>query len=639
MNPADPVAGQRPAKIHGHHLERWAIVYVRQSHPQQVQRHRESAQVQANLQQRASAWGWPVERIRVLDGDQGCSGTTTAGRDDFAWLLSEIALGHVGLVLGFQINRLAREDEACCRLIKVCAAFDTLLADQDGLYHPQDFNDRLILTIKGFMGGFELHQLQQRMQAGRLNRARRGEWLGQAPPGYVVGPAGKLQFDPDEQVQAVIRLVLEQFATRGSVSGVLRYLRQQHLQLPFRPVGGPQRGQLQWHEPHRETLRLLLRRATYAGVYTWGNRSTDPRRARPGQRGRARHEREPQDCLVYLRDNHPAYLTWEQYQSNRRRLQQHRRRGPLPGPARTTTAVLAGLVVCGQCGCRMQTRYTKSLRYQCQRHALDYAAPTCQGLAGEALEQLASEQILQVVTPASLELSRHAAQECERERAGLDQHWRLRLERACQETERAFRQYNAVEPENRLVARTLERRWEEALLAQRALAEEYDRFQQTQPTRLSAAERAEIERLAHDLPALWHAPQTTVTDKRHVAKLLLQRVVVWAPASSQVVRVQLHWTGGTVTEHQVRRPVHSWSQVADLAAILEQVRQGQAAGWPSQRIAEHLNATGHCTPRGTLFTATNVRQLQRRLAARAASARRRRRKPKDHLTSTPAPAG
>src|SRR2546423_1521838 len=203
MKPAEPPASPRPTKIQGHHLERWAIVYVRQPQPQQVQRPRESAQVQANLQQRAGTWGWPPERIRVLDGDQGCSGTTTVGRDDFAWLLSEITLGHVGLVLGFQINRLAREDETCCRLIKVCAAFDTLLADQDGLYHPHDFNDRLILTIKGFMGGFELHQLQQRMQAGRLNRARRGEWLGQPPPGYVIGPAGKLVFDPDEQAQHV----------------------------------------------------------------------------------------------------------------------------------------------------------------------------------------------------------------------------------------------------------------------------------------------------------------------------------------------------------------------------------------------------------------------------------------------------
>jgi DNA invertase Pin-like site-specific DNA recombinase len=629
------LAAERPVKIQRHHLERLAIVYVRQSHPQQVQRHRESAQVQANLQQRADAWGWPGERIRVLDGDQGHSGTTTAGRDDFAWLLSEITLGHVGLVLGFQINRLAREDEACCRLIKVCAAFDTLLADQDGLYHPHDFNDRLILTIKGFMGGFELHQLQQRMQAGRLNRCRRGEWLGQPPPGYIVGPAGKLQFDPDEQTQHVIRLILEQFASQGSISGMLRYVRQQQIQLPFRPVSGPQRGQLCWHQPHRETLRLLVRHPAYAGVYTWGRRAIDPRRGLPEKRGRGRLEREPEDCLVFLRDNHPAYISWEQYQSNRRRLQQHRQRGPVPGPARTTTAVLAGLVVCGQCGSRMQTRYTKTLRYLCQRHALDYAAAACQSFVGDPLEQLVAAQILHVVEPASLELSLRAAQHCERERTTLDRHWRLRVERAHQEADRAFRQYNAVEPENRLVARTLEQRWEETLLAQRALEEEYHRFQQTQPTRLSAAERAAIEALAHDLPALWKAPQTSLTDKRQVARLLLQRVVVWAPASSQELRVQLHWIGGTVTEHQIRRPIHAWRQVPDVAALLERVRQGRAAGWTSRRIAEELNATGQRTPRGNRFTAESVRQLQTRVDAQAVNARPHKKKRKRAATAVP----
>jgi DNA invertase Pin-like site-specific DNA recombinase len=630
MISADQPTADRPGKIHGHHLERWAMVYVRQSHPQQVQRHPESAQVQVNLQQRAHAWGWPTQRIRILDGDQGRSGTTTTGRDDFAWLLSEIALGHVGLVLGFQINRLAREDEACCRLIKVCAAFDTLLADQDGLYHPHDFNDRLILTIKGFMGGFELHQLQQRMQAGRLNRARRGEWLGQPPPGYVIGPDHKLQFDADEQVQQVIRLVLDQFAGLGSVSGVLRYLRQHRIQLPFRPIGGPQCGQLLWRQPQRETLRLLLRRPAYAGVYTWGRHAIDPHRGVPGQRGRGRVERAPKDCPVFLPGNHPAYLSWEQYQSNLRRLEQQRRHGPVPGPARTTTALLAGRVVCGQCGCRMQTRYTQTLRYDCQRRALDNAAPACQSLVGEPLEQLVSGQILQVVTPASLELSQRAAAECERERAALDRHWRLRLERARQQTDRAFRQYNAVEPENRLVARTLERQWEQALLAQRAFEEEYHRFQQTQPTQLSAAERAAIERLAQDLPALWHDPRTSVLDKRHVVGLLLQRVVVWAPATSQTVKVQLHWAGGTMTEHHVTRSVAGWKQVEDLAGLMEQVRHWQVRGWTAQRIAEALNARGRRTPHGKAFTAATVRQLLSRTGRRRKSPRK-----KSHCAAIP----
>jgi DNA invertase Pin-like site-specific DNA recombinase len=612
---------------------------VRQSHPQQVQRHRESAQVQANLRQLALDWGGPPERTRVLDGDQGCSGTSTVGRDDFAFLMSEIALGHAGIILGFQINRLSREDEACCRRIKLCTVFDTLLADEDGRYHPPDFNDRMLLTLKGFLGGFELHQLQQCMQAGRLNRARRGEWLGQPPPGYVLGPDHRLQFDPDEQIQQVIRLIFDQLARLGSVSGVLRYLRQHQIQVPFRPLNGPQKGQWCWRTPHRETLRLLLRHPAYAGAYTWGRRTVDPRRAAPGHRGRGRVGHAPQECAVFLPDHHPAYLSWEHYQSNLRRLQQQRRRGLVPGPTRTTTAVLAGLVVCGQCGSRMQTHYTQTLRYDCQRRRLDYAGPACQSLVGEPPEQLVAAQLLQGVTPASLELSRQAAQDWERERAALDRHGRLRLERARQAADRAARQYQAVEPEHRLVARTLERQWEEALGAQRTLEEEYHRFQQAQPTRLSAAERAQLETMAHDLPALWHAPQTSLTDKRHVARLLLQQVVVWAPATSQEVKVQLHWTGGTVTEHQLRRPVRTWQQLTDIAAVRECVRAGQAAGWTSRRLATVLNAAGHRTPRGQPFTAASVRQLRRRLDPADGPARDRRR-PRPRPRGTPAsPAG
>jgi DNA invertase Pin-like site-specific DNA recombinase len=646
MTAFEPRVGNRPAKITAHHLERWAYVYVRQSHPQQVQRHRESAQVQANLQQLALDWGWPPERIRVLDGDQGCSGTTTVGRDDFAFLLSEIALGHGGLVLGFQFNRLVREDEACCRLIKVCATFDTLLADLDGLYHPLDFNDRLVLTIKGLMGGIELHQLQQRMQAGRLNRARRGEWLGQAPPGYVIGPDGKLQLDPDEQVQGVVRLVLDQFAILGSLSGLLRYLRQHHIELPYRVPSGANRGQLQWHRVHRETLRNLVRRPAYAGVYTWGRRALDPRRQVPGYRGRGRVEREAQDCAVFLPNNHPAYLSWEQFQSQLQRLRQQRQRGPLPGPARQTVALLAGLVVCGPCGCRMQTHYTRTLRYACQRHALDYGTPRCQSLVGEPLERLVAEQVLQVVTPAGLELSLRATAECQRERAALQTQWHQRLERARQDTARAYRQYDAVEPENRLVARTLERNWEEALLAQRALEEDYTRFQQTQPPGLTAAERAEIESLARNLPAIWHAVPTGVAEKRRIIRLLLERVVVWAPGSSQEVTVHLHWSLGTVTEHRLRRPVRAWDQLASTAEVRQRLEAWQAAGWPSRRMAAELNAAGYPTPQGKPFTAESVRQLRARwgLGAQQASpsqgiAGKRAEAGREHRGSKERPAG
>jgi len=260
----------------------------------------------------------------------------------------------------------------------------------------------------------------------------------------------------------------------------------------------------------------------------------------------------------------------------------------------------------------MQTRYTRSLRYDCQRHALDHAAPRCQSFAGAPLEQLVRDLVLEVVTPASLELSARAVEEHERERAALDRQWRLRLERAAQEANRAFRQYNAVEPENRLVARTLERTWEEALLAQRALEEEYRRFQMTQPVRLSTAQRAEIETLARNLPKLWETSQTSFGEKRQIVRRLLQRAVVWAHASTQEVKVQLHWAYGTVTEHRVTRPVSTWKHLTGASDLWRRVQERLTAGWTSRRIAEELNQEGHRTPHGRAFTAQGVRKLVER---------------------------
>jgi hypothetical protein len=265
----------------------------------------------------------------------------------------------------------------------------------------------------------------------------------------------------------------------------------------------------------------------------------------------------------------------------------------------------------------MHTRYTGSLRYDCQRNRLDYGAPPCQSLAGAPLEQLVRDLVLEVVTPASLELSVRAAQECERERAALDRQWRLRLERAAQEAHRAFRQYNAVEPENRLVARTLERSWEEALLAHRSLEEEYRRFQKTQPVRLSTAERAQIETLARNLPALWQASQTSIVEKRQIVRRLLERAVVWAPASTQEVKVQLHWAYGTVTEHRVMRSVRGWKNVDGAAGVWQRVQEWQTAGWTSRRIADELNRAGQRPPHGRPFTAESIRKLIERGGPRA----------------------
>ena len=599
-----------PAKIKARHLDRLAIVYVRQSHPQQQIKHPESVATQLRLRERIAQWGWQDDRIRVLDGDLGKSGTSTVGRNDFAWLVSEVTLDHVGLVAGFQINRLAREDETICHLIKVCSLFDTLLADQDGVYHPQDFNDRLVLTIKGLVGGVELHQIQQRMQHGRLERARRGEWLGLPPLGYVIGENRKLAFDPDEQAEHVTRMLFGQFERLGSISALLRYLHKHEVRLPIRTTADP-RDPIDWRRPHRETIRNALRHPAYTGTYTWGRRPCDPKRATPGHRGSGRIVLAAKDCAVFLPGNHAAFIDVEQFERNQQRLVSHPRRGPQPSPARETVSLLAGRVICGRCGARMQTHYAPQLRYECARRSLDYGHSRCGGLSGGEIEQLVAAQILTALEPASLELSLAAADRIDAERAEADRHWQLQLQRAQQNADRAFRQFDAVEPENRLVARTLEARWEKTLAEIRKLTESYDRFRASRPVTLSAAERRAIKKLSMNLPRLWNSPSLSVSDKRRVVELLLERAVV-RHGGDERLTVALHWSGGVVTEHELTRGVSRWSALSCYESILSHIASEISHGRTSAEIAGSLNRKGYRTCRGASFTPDNVRQLHKR---------------------------
>lgn len=599
-----------PGKIQARHLDRLAIVYVRQSHPQQQIKHPESIATQLRLRERIAHWGWPADRIRVLEGDVGKSGTSTVGRDDFAWLVSEVTLDHVGLVAGFQINRLAREDETICHLIKVCALFDTLLADQDGVYHPQDFNDRLVLTIKGLVGGVELHQIQQRMQQGRLERARRGEWLGVPPLGYVIGQDRKLAFDPDEQAQHLVRMLFEQFERLGSVSALLRFWHEHDLRLPIRTTADP-RDPIAWRRPHRETIRNVLRHPAYTGTYTWGRRPCDPKRAIAGRRGTGRLLRATADCAVFLPGNHAAFIDAQQFQQNLRRLSSHPRRGPQPSAARQTASLLAGRVFCGRCGARMQPHYAPHLRYECARRALDHGEPRCGSLPGREIEQLVAQEILVALEPASLELSLAAAERIEAQRAELERHWQLRLERACQDSDRAFRQYDAVEPENRLVARTLESRWETALSAVRTLSEEYDRFRAARPLTLSSSQRRSIEQLSSNLPKLWNSASWAVAEKRRVVELLLEKAVV-TPGGDERLAVALHWSGGAVTHHATTRRTRRWSDLSGYPSIMAHIAELASRGCTSAAIATSLTGLGYQTCRGKSFTSHNVRQLRQR---------------------------
>jgi DNA invertase Pin-like site-specific DNA recombinase len=609
-----------PAKIKAHHQDRSAVVYVRQSSAQQVLEHRESTALQYNLRRKAIEWGWLSERVLVIDEDQGHSGSTAAGRVGFQRLLAEVSLDHVGLILGIEMSRLARSCKDWHQLLELCAIFGTLLADMDGLYNPREYNDRLLLGLKGTLSEAELHIIRQRMSQGRMNKAKRGELFNHAPIGYVRLPTGQMVINPDEQVQAVVRLIFDQFEQLGSINAVLRYLVRHQIKLPVSPHSGPNRGSLEWHRPNRQTLRNILHHPIYAGAYTWGRRAIDPRRKIPGRTGTGRTVVAPEECAVLLKDRCPAYISWEQYQANRRQMANNQARGQNRGPARQGSALLCGLLVCGQCGCRMMVRYTQSQNghstdlnhpyYFCARHAIDYGGKLCQGLAGSVLDAFVCRQILAVLEPATLELSFTAAEDIGRQQKMIDQQWQHRLERAQYDSDRAARQYDAVEPENRLVARELERQWEQKLLELHELREQYNRSRDEQFVTLSCADRERIQTLSTDIPQLWHSHQTKPTDRKAVVRHLVEQVVVTAPCDTQHMDVTIHWAGGFTSHYTLVRPVARYDQLDNYEQLIERILELRVQKHTSAQIAEQLNREGYRPPkRRETFNAAMVRQL------------------------------
>lgn len=598
----------RSDKITEGHLRRQAVVYVRQSTQRQVFENRESTARQYALADRAISLGWPSAAVEVIDEDQGHSGSSAEGRSGFQRLLAMVSSDHVGLILGLEMSRLARSCKDWHALLELCAIYRTLLADADGLYDPSNYNDRLLLGLKGTMSEAELHVLKSRLQQGMWNKAERGELLNHAPIGYVRTVAGDFVIDPDEQVQAVVRLTFERFTRRGSVNGLLKWLVTHDVKLPIRPHFGADRGELQWRRPSRVTLLNMLHHPIYAGAYRWGHREVDPRKKVPGRPATGRTFNTHDKCRVLIHDRFPAYITWEEFEKNQQKLAENSSLGKMLSAPRHGPSVLAGLLVCGRCGHRMLVGYTnttsqKTLRYSCLRDAIDYGQPACQSFSGAVLESFVIDRLLQAVSPVSLELSLAATEDIQRERRQLDDHWQQRLQRSRYEVEQSRRQYAAVDPEHRLVARELERRWNEALLADEQLQADYTRFTSECPTQLSAREREQVLALAEDLPSLWHADSTTAEDRQVIARLLLEQVTVTVEGNTDRVDVELRWAGGFVSRHTLYRPVQTYEQLSNYDELLQRINTLRTAKKTLSEIAATLNHEGfHPPKRSPRFT-------------------------------------
>jgi DNA invertase Pin-like site-specific DNA recombinase len=607
-------------KITGTHRRRRAVVYVRQSTLAQVERNVESTARQYALRGRAVELGWPPESVVVVDEDLGRSGASSDKRFGFKELVAEVGLGQVGLILALETSRLARSSADWHQLLDLCALTQTLIADADGVYSPGEFNDRLLLGLKGTMSEAELHLIRARLDGGLRNKAARGELRLALPVGLDRDQDGRVVLCPDEQVRHAIERVFVLWRRLGSARQVVFELIAEDQQLPRRTVG---QRRIRWARPSYGAVHDLLTNPVYAGAFVFGRKR---REKRLDEQGRLRvHDVEVpmEQWSVCLPEHHPGYVSWPEYLQTRERLRANvRPRGEGGGAAREGAALLQGLARCGRCGRRMQVSYAGTngtvRRYACLRgHVLHATDQTCQSLGGGRLDKAVAAAFLEAVTPAGVAATAGAVRELH------DQHdqrlvgQRLAVERAEFKADRARRQFDACEPEHRLVARTLERSLEDALAAAGRERGKLAALEQARPAPLTDAERAALVRLARDLPKVWNAPSTTDRDRKELLRTLVSDVIVTAHRADKRADVEICWEGGARTELTVRLNARGPERRRLPEDTVELIRR-LAAHHRDDQIASILSKNGHRTGTGLTFTASRVRSARQRAGIPAA---------------------
>ena len=595
-------------KIQAEHLERWAYIYVRQSTMSQVYEHQESSRRQYELKNRARELGWPDERIKVIDQDLGHSASNPHQvRLGFEQLLADVVLGRVGAIFSVEVSRLARQDSEGHRLVEVAAMTGTLLIDEYQVYDPRLPDDRLLLGLKVLLSSNELRFMGERLWKNKLQKAERGELRINLPIGLVFDPETGVGLDPDERVRAAVSLLFERFRLSAKISLVVRYFHEHNLQYPKRT--GSWAGPVQWGPLSCERVRSALRNPLYAGAYVYG-RITHRLAAKPPDK---RHQQTvrlpPHQWEVAIWDAFPGYITQAEYQANQALLDRHCHKDGHPR-RRDGPALLSGLVLCGLCGQRLQVVYTgqdhQHITYVCCHRQRHYAEPACQRIPGQAVDAAVAHLLLEALTPAQIELSLAVLQEVERHQAQLRHQWQLRLEGAQHAARLAQRRYEQVDPDNRLVARTLERRWEAALAEIQRLEAEFAAQQTNWPT-LDDAQRQQLADLVQDFPKVWHDQATTWTERKDLLQLLIADVTLTRQETDIVIQVR--WHTNQVDTLTVPLPVQGApplsQEIVDRIRILSPTHT-------DQQIAAELNQDGLRTSQGKSFTARKVQGIRRR---------------------------
>jgi DNA invertase Pin-like site-specific DNA recombinase len=601
-------------KVTSDHLSRDAYLYIRQSSLKQVVGNQESTKRQYDLRNRAVALGWSHEQIIVIDSDQGQSGAESTNREGFQKLVARVGMGKAGIVMGLEVSRLARNSSDWHRLLEICALTDTLILDEDGIYDPSHFNDRLLLGLKGTMSEAELHVLRMRLRGGILNKARRGELKFLLPVGFIYDTEGRIVLDPDKQVQDSIMLLFRTFERTGSAYSVVKYFREKGLKFPKRPRTGSNTGELLWGRLSHSNVLRLLHNPRYAGIYTYGRtKSFTNQLTKKFQKQNLKRDQ----WQVFLPESHKGYISQDQYELNQRKLlenaqaigMERRKSPPREGPA-----LLQGIVICGICGRRMTVEYRKSRKsktglspvYVCQTNHVECRGRKCQRVPGSRIDDAVSDLLVKMMTPVTLEVALSVQQEIESQVTQIKEMRKKRVENARYEADLMRRRYMNVDPENRLVADSLEAEWNEKLRVLSLLQEEYEQECKNDCKKVSEGLKKELLTLVNDFPKLWRDQNTPDKERKRIVRLLIEDITL---IKGEEITTHIRFKGGAKKTLNLPLPRNNFVKIKTKPEIIEEV-DCLLDQYTYKQIASILNKKEMKTVDGLSFTSLMVSRIR-----------------------------
>ncbi len=604
-------------KITATHTDRMAYVYLRQSTMGQVLHHQESTERQYALKNRALQCGWTTDKIRVLDGDLGISGAHMTNREDFKSLVADVSLNKVGAIFALEASRLSRSSNDWNRLFELCSLTDTLIIDEDGCYNPTDFNDQLLLGLKGMMSQAELHFIRARLQGGKLNKAKRGALHFPLPVGYCYDEEGTIVLDSDEEVRSVVKLMFDTFQQTGSGYAVVKKFTHLNLKFPKRAYGGVWKGKLIWGRLTYERVHGILKNPSYAGVYVYGRYKYRKILSTDGGICSKIESVPMSRWQVTIKDHHEGYISWDQFLHNNMILQQNQTNGietMLPSAAREGIALLQGMLICGICGRRLTVRYQGNGGlypiYECNwRRREGLADKSCMMFRCDIADETISVRLLEVLKPEQFELALKAMEEVENRNKAIDAQWRMRVQRADYEASLAQRRYEEVDPSNRLVASTLEKRWNEALINLEQVKQQHREFSQKEQMVMTSEQRQKVFALALDLPRLWKAPTTQAKDRKRILRLLIKDITVQKLAEPKKLILHVRWQGGATQDISCDLPPKACDKIRYGQEIVQKVKD-LAKNMRDDQIAEVFNKEGLISSKGGQFTESKIRNIR-----------------------------